>query len=506
MTGLGELAPRALARLGDHDFAASDGVTHRLADLTQRAARLASGLRGLGVRPGDRVGVVMTNSVDVVLAYLAIWHAGAAAMPVVPAVTPAELAHVLRDSEATVVLATAASIALVRAAATGLDVAVVVADETPGPDEHLLADLVETAALGLVPRAATDLAALLYTGGTTGRAKGVMLSHGNLLAMAAARQRVVEQAGTTGVLLPLPISHVFGLINVVSRLFASRPGTMHLMGRFTAQAFVEQVERDRIEASAVVPSMLQLLLELDLERHDLRSLSYVTSGGAPLAPSTRAEFERRVPTARVCDGYGCTEVTSTATMNPPDARRDGTVGLPLEGVQLRVVDAEGAVLGVGVDGEVCVRSPGVMLGYWQDEPATRATVVDGWLRTGDIGHLDADGYLSVVDRTKDLIIRGGFNVYPRDVEDALLAHPAVSAAAVVGRPDPVLGEEVVAFVELSGPVSADELVAFAATRLAKTKRPREVRVVDRVPLTSIGKTDRKAARLLLEQIAPAASR
>ena len=491
---LGELAGLALNRVGDHDFVVADGVTHRLSELVDRAARVAGGLRALGVGPGDRVGVVMTNSADVVLAYLATWHLGAAAMPLIPAVTPAELAHVLRDSGARVVVASTASAPLVQAAADGLDVRVVVAG---GTGDDALDRLAEAAAVALVPSGDDDLAALLYTGGTTGRAKGVVLSHANLSSTAAARQRVVEQAGTTSVLVPLPMSHVFGLINVVSRLHVSQPGALHLMGRFDPAGWVAQVVAHQIQASAVVPSMLQMLLGQPLEEHDLSSLTYVTSGGAPLAPSIRAAFEERVPTARVCDGYGCTEVTSTATMNPPDGRRDGTVGLPIGGVTLQVVGPLGEPLPAGQDGEVCVRSPGVMQGYWQDPAATAEVLTDGWLRTGDVGHLDSDGYLTVVDRTKDLIIRGGFNVYPRDVEDALLEHPAVTAAAVVGRPDEVLGEEVVAFVELAAPTSAEELLAFAAERLAKTKRPREVRVVERVPLTSVGKTDRKAARALL---------
>jgi long-chain acyl-CoA synthetase len=398
-------------------------------------------------------------------------------------VSPPELRHVLTDSEAVAVLASPSSQALVEEAAGGLPVQVLA-----------VPDLAAGRPLPPVARADDELAALLYTGGTTGRAKGVMLSQRNLWTTAQARQHVVEQAGTTSVLVPLPMSHVFGLINAVSRLHASRPGTLHLMGRFDAAGWVRAVERHRITASALVPSMLQLLLAQPLEDADLSSLTFVTSGGAPLALAVRQEFERRVPSARVCDGYGCTEITSTATMNPPDARRDDSVGTALPGVRLRIEDPSGAELPPGADGEVCVASPGVMVGYWRDPEATAAVVRDGWLHTGDIGHVDADGYLTIVDRMKDLIIRGGFNVYPRDVEDVLLAHPSVVAAAVVGRPDPVLGEEVVAYVEVSEPADSDELLAFAAGRLAKTKHPRELHVVDRVPLTSVGKVDRKEVR------------
>ncbi|MCU1674092.1 MAG: putative acyl-CoA synthetase [Frankiales bacterium] len=470
---LGDLADRALERLGDHVFVAQGDARSLLSEVVDRAGRVAGGLRGSGVAPGDRVGVVMTNSPDVLVAYLAIWRAGAVAMPVIPAVTAAELEHVLRDSEARVVLCSPASEDLVASAGA--------AEVVPSLD-RLLED-----AAPVVARGDDELAALLYTGGTTGRAKGVMLTHRNLDQTARARAQVVATAGTSDVLVPLPMSHVFGLINAVSRLHVPTPGTLHLQGRFDAAEWVRIVARERVEASAVVPSMLQLLLGQPLENADLSSLTYITSGGAPLALAVRQEVERRIPTARVCDGYGCTEVCSTATMNPPDARRDDSVGTPLPGVRLRIA----------ADGEVLVSSPGVMAGYWRDPEATADAVQDGWLRTGDVGRLDEDGYLYVVDRIKDLIIRGGFNVYPRDVEDALLEHPAVLAAAVVGRPDPVLGEEVVAYVQLGAPASPAELLAFAAERLAATKRPRELHVVDRVPLTSVGKTDRKAVRLLL---------
>jgi long-chain acyl-CoA synthetase len=327
----------------------------------------------------------------------------------------------------------------------------------------------------------------------------VVLSHGGLAAVAAARAEVLSESGAVDLLLPLPLSHVYGLLNAVTRSSMAAPGFVALQRRFDAQEWLELAERRRPQASALVPSMLQLLLRTDLEAADLSSLRHVTTGGAPLAVAVREEFERRVPGVRVCDGYGCTEVTSTATMNPWSAPRSGSVGLPVPGVELRVVDELGEPVPTGVDGEVCVRSPGVMTGYWRSPEATAEAVRDGWLHTGDVGHLDEDGYLYVVDRLKDLIIRGGFNVYPRDVEDVLLAHPAVAQAAVVGRPDEVLGEEVVAFVAVSDDAADDEeltetLVAWCRERLGRHKHPREVRIVPAVPLTSVGKTDRKALR------------
>ncbi|MBC7374699.1 MAG: AMP-binding protein, partial [Frankiales bacterium] len=464
--GLGALAEQSLARLGDHRSLEFEGGWHSAAEQHELAVRLAGGLAWLGVGVGDRVVVCMTNCPEVLLSYAALWRLGAVPTPVISAVTPVELAHVLTDSGARVAIASAASLALVTEAARGLQVQVVLADLEllPGADV-LLADLLTGGGGALVSRADDDLAALLYTGGTTGRAKGVMLGHGGLRDIAAARAQVFSRSGAVDLLLALPLSHVYGLLNAVTRLQMTEPGVVILQRRFDAAQWLELAATRRPQAGALVPSMLQLLLRQDLEAADLSSLRYLTTGGAPLSVAVREQVERRVPGVRVCDGYGCTEVTSTATMNPYDAPRSGSVGLPLPGVEVRVVDELGEMLGVGIDGEVCVRSAGVMQGYWRDPSATAAAVRDGWMYTGDVGHLDADGYLYVVDRIKDLIIRGGFNVYPRDVEDVLLSHPAVATAAVVGRPDPVLGEEVVAYVSLSEDASVEELIAWCQARL-----------------------------------------
>ena len=494
---LAVLAERSLDRLGDHRSLVFEGAWHTAGELHARAERLAAGLVGTGVRPGDRVVVCMTNCPEVLLAYAALWRAGAVPTPVIAAVTPVELRHVLVDAGAVLVVASEGSLALVAAAVQGLCVRVLLTgpELLPGAD-LLLEDLAAGGAGPVVPRGDDDLAALLYTGGTTGRAKGVMLSHGGLREIATARAQVFARSGAVDLLLALPLSHVYGLLNAVTRMQLPGPGFVALQRRFDASQWLALATEHRPQAAALVPSMLQLLLREPLEQTDLSALRYVTTGGAPLPVAVREQFERRVPGARVCDGYGCTEVTSTATMNPYDAPRSGSVGPALPGVELRVVDELGEPLPAGADGEVCVRSAGVMQGYWRDPEATAAAVRDGWMHTGDVGRIDADGYLYVVDRLKDLIIRGGFNVYPRDVEDVLLAHPSVAAAAVVGRPDALLGEEVVAYAALSGPATPQELLHWCQDHLGRHKRPREVHVVASVPLTSVGKTDRKALRRL----------
>jgi long-chain acyl-CoA synthetase len=240
--------------------------------------------------------------------------------------------------------------------------------------------------------------------------------------------------------------------------------------------------------------MLQLLLAQPLEEYDLSELRYVVSGAAPLPPEVAAAFERRVPGVELREGYGLSESTAIVSGNPPGRVRRGSVGVPVPGVEVRIDAPPGGV------GEICVRSPTVMAGYWDAPEATAETVRDRWLHTGDLGRLDEDGYLYIVDRAKDLIIRGGFNVFPRDVEEALLEHPEVASAAVVGRPDEAHGEEVVAFV--TGDVAPDELVAFAKRRIGGYKYPREVHVVDALPLTPIGKIDRKALRARVGAVNP----
>jgi long-chain acyl-CoA synthetase len=245
----------------------------------------------------------------------------------------------------------------------------------------------------------------------------------------------------------------------------------------------------------MVPSMLAMLLAQPVEEFDLSELRYLSSGAAPLPAALRLEVERRIPSVSVMEGYGCTETAGIISATPPGRYQPGTVGVPVPGVEVRIVSLTGEPLPAGQDGEIVVRGPNVMAGYWRE---TAPSVEDGWFPTGDIGRLGADGYLSIVDRKKDLIIRGGYNVYPRDIEDVLIAHPAVAAAAVVGRSDERLGEEVVAFVALrpGSAATVADLLAYAKANLAATKYPRDIRIVDAIPLTSVGKVDRKKVRAI----------
>jgi long-chain acyl-CoA synthetase len=510
---LAELAEAARERLGDHPSLYYEGVTCHSGELFDRATRVATGLRELGVRPGDRVAVLMANCPEVGITYQAIWRAGAAVTPIIFLVTATELAYLLRASGAVAVVTTAELLPKAAEAAAGLAIPLVVL----GPDGAgaaggasgaggasdagaagpSLVDYRELAAAepgGIVNRSPGDLAALLFTGGTTGRSKGVPLSHANLRHAGWSSRQQSHLPGVDRAIIALPLSHSYGILVTVGALHAQEPGFVVLQRWFDPARWLAQTVEHRVQVTAVVPSMIAALLAQPLEEHDLSRLQHVFCGAAPLAPTLATEFERRVPSVQVLEGYGLTESGGIACASPPGRGRRGCVGLPVPGVEIRIADSGGGEVPVGTDGEILIRGTNVMAGYWLDDVATAGAVTDGWLHTGDIGHLDADGYLVVVDRTKDLIIRGGYNIYPRDVEDVLLQHPAVTGAAVVGRPDARLGEEVVAFVTADPATTPDALIQFTRERLAAHKYPREIRLIDAIPLTPIGKVDRKRLR------------
>ena len=501
---LARLAEAAFERRGDYKSLLFEDRWHRSAELFQRSARIAGGFAAVGVAPGERVVVSMANRPEVSVVYQALWRAGAVVTPATFLLPAEDLRHVIADSGACGVITTSEFVDKVREAVAGLPgVRFVVSTDGLSDGEGDGEDLIELSALEqsdplpIVARDNDDLAALLYTGGTTGRAKGVMLSHANLYFSGQAVQRASHVAGIARSLMTLPLSHSYGILVTISAMHSPELPVTVLLRWFDPAAFLEHVERQGVETSAVVPSMIHLLLAQPLERHDLSSLAYLGCGAAPLAPKAAEEIERRIPSVTVRQGYGLTETAALISTNPAGHEKPGSVGLPIPGAEVRIVDDQDLALPVGEAGEICCRSPAVMRGYWGAPEATAEAVRDGWLHTGDIGYLDDDGYLFIVDRKKDLIIRGGFNVYPRDVEDALLEHPGVAAAGVVGRPDERHGEEVVAFVSLNAPgdgVSPDELVAWARERIGGYKYPREVHIIDSVPLTPVGKLDRKALR------------
>ena len=456
------------------------------------AGSLARVLDGYGVRRGDRVLVMMPNSPELAAAFQASWTLGAVILPVIPQWTAGEVAHILRVAEPEVALT-------VPALASRLDQANVEAKAlkrllTFGECE--VAGSVDiSAALKSAPPVETpvdsepsDLAILLYTSGTTGAPKGVMLTHENIAGAweSAFRQNPDLERGM--MLNALPLTHVYG---VLAQNMANRWGwSTVLMRQFDPVHALEAIERFQVRYLPAVPTMLMYLLyHPERERHNLKSLSRIISGGAALPEPLRQGLERALH-CRVEQGYGLSESASVASgyeLTKP--YRPGSVGVACPGVDIRILDDQDHPLPCGRNGEICLRGPNIMAGYWRDPAATREVLKDGWLHTGDIGYLDENGYLYITDRKKDLIIKGGENISPREIEDVLYRHPAVAEAAVVGVPDSVYGENICAVLQLRAGVaaSAEELQMYVGQFVTKFKVPSRVIFQPLLPKNVVGK-------------------
>jgi long-chain acyl-CoA synthetase len=508
-TSLQRLAEQSWDRIGSGSLLYYEDECWTGEQLAERVRRVAGGLVEAGLCPGERVVVCMANCPEVGITYAAIWRTGAVATPVLFLLSEDELRFVLSDSGAALVVTTPEFLPKVTAAATSLNSvrAIVVVDEPtpemamalPGPPLLPFAELEVAPQARMADSDPSGLAALLYTGGTTGRSKGVMLSHNALSAAAWAATATSYDESLSAALLPLPLSHVYGLMVSVMSLHSPGPGTSVLMRWFDPVAWLELAQQHRINVSPLVPSMLQMLLQQPIEEYDLSPLARLTSGSAPLSTQVVEDFRKRLPHVEIAEGYGCTETAAIISTSPLGQVRQGSVGKPAPGVEVHIERPDGTAAAPGEEGEICVRGVVLMSGYWNAEEETEHALRGGWLHTGDVGRLDEDGYLYIVDRIKDLIIRGGYNVFPRDVEDVLMRHPEVVGAAVVGRPDEKYGEEVVAFVQLreEAMVTPPDLIEFSRRRLSAVKYPREVRLIDAIPLTSVMKTDRKLLRAML---------
>ncbi len=447
------------------------------ADFRNRVHHAAGRLWEAGVRAGDVVAVKLPNRIELVIALFAAWRLGAAATPVNPGLTETEVAYQLADSGARVVVALDSP-----AGATVI-----------GPDE--LAQPCETAAQRCEPSDG-DLALLIYTSGTTGAPKGVELTHRNISSMAQAMVSAMGFTADAHSLLILPLFHVNGIVvGVLSPLSAGGQAT--IAGRFRPQTFFDIVERVRPTYFSAVPAIYAMLAALPADvTPDTSSVRFAVCGAAPMPVELIERFEKRFGIT-IVEGYGLSEATCASACNPVHGvRKTGTVGPALPGLTLGVMDLQGKLLGPGERGEVVVKGPTVMRGYLNRPQATESTIVDGWLHTGDIGFLDDDGYLTLVDRAKDMIIRGGENIYPKEIESVMYRCPGVHEAAVVGRPDPVYGEVPVAFVSFDGAsgASVDELREHLVANLAKYKLPVAISEVPELPKNPVGKIDKPALR------------
>jgi long-chain acyl-CoA synthetase len=453
-----ELLATAARQWRDRVFIVDDGRAWTFAEVDERARRAAGGLRARAVGDGDHVALMAGNSVDFVAAWFGVLLAGAAVVPVPTVSAPPEVADRVRRARCRLLV-----------------------------DDALVRELAASAPLAAAPNVRGDaIAQILFTSGTTGVAKGAAVTHESLATHTRNVALTVGLGADDVVLGALPLTHSFGC-RMVMLLALAVGARIVLMRRFDAAGALALLAAERVTFWPAVPTMLAAVCAP--ERSDAAapaSLQWVLSAGAPLADALCRRAEARLGCA-VRQGYGLTEASFSTIDAPPSPRVVGSVGRPVAGVEVRIAGG----------GEIEVRGPHRMRGYLDDEGATAAAIDgDGWLRTGDVGRLDEDGRLWVVDRTKDLVIRGGNNVYPSEVEAALAAHPAVADVAVVGRPDDYFGEEVVAIVVLRAGQAADvtTLDAFARARIASTKLPREYAFVASLPLGPSGKVLKRALR------------
>ena len=469
-----------------------DQVTS-FAELDLWSRGVAGFLAGRGVATGDRVGLVVPDVVEFAPLYYGILRLGAVVVPMSPLLEEPEVRHQLEDSGARLVVAWASSVDAVTTAARplGVVVLVLVPSGLPGLLEGSShPDGVET-------RDAVDTAVILYTSGTAGRPRGVELTHGHLLRSTEVVVNDVLQLTTEDVVLGgLPLFHSFG--QTAGLHAAVRAGAcLALLAGFAGDAALETVQDRRVTVMEGPPTMYAALLRHpDRAAYDLSRLRMCLTWGAPMPVEVLLGFEEAFE-CLVIEAYGLTETSPVTSFNRRGRRRVGSIGMPAAGVDLRVVDAAGREVDDGVPGEILVRGHHVMKGYWDRPTDTAATIVDGWLRTGDLGLRDEDGFFHVVDRIDDLIDRGGRTIFPREVEEVLHEHPDVVEAAVVGVPHPTLGQEVCAVVTLQPLATAteDQLRAFVKDKVAAHKCPRTIDVVDEIPRTATGKILKRAIRL-----------
>jgi long-chain acyl-CoA synthetase len=454
--------------------------------LDQGAQRAAGWLKELGVAAGDRVGVMLPNVPHFPVTYYGTLRLGGVVVPMNPLLKGREVEHYLKDSGAKVLFAwhDFAEAAQAGTDAAGAELILV----KPGEFEQELfkKDPFED----VVNRQGDDTAVLIYTSGTTGTPKGAVLTHDNLQSnLETIQSSLIELKPDDVVLGALPFFHSFGQTCALN-LSIKAGAMLTLIPRFDPDHALEIVERDKVTVFEGVPTMYVAMLGSDkADEVDTSSLRLCVSGGAAMPGEVLRAFEEKF-SATILEGYGLSETSPVASFNHPDRERKiGSIGTPIEGVEMKVVDDDGNDVAQGEPGEIVIKGPNVMRGYWNSEDATAETIKDGWFHTGDVATVDHEGYFFIVDRKKDLILRGGYNVYPREIEEVLYEHPAVAEVAVIGVPDGKLGEEVGAAVVLKQgqEASEEDLREYAKEKLASYKYPRRIWFLDELPKGPTGK-------------------
>jgi long-chain acyl-CoA synthetase len=478
-------------------FSEADGRVYTYAEFDAAAARAALMLAARGVKKGDAVSLLMPNSAEYVVAYFACFKLGALAGPVNSLLKSEEISYVVNDSEARALVVHSdflPKIESIRGELRGLGHVIVFDDEAQATAEFAGQALPE------VPIESDDEAIIIYTSGTTGKPKGCLLTHGNLVANARQIADWLDFTERDRLLTVMPLFHMNAVsVTTMTPLYAG--GATVVSPRFSASRFWQIISDYEVTSFGSVATMLQMLLSTypegvpaGLKTDQLR---FAMCGSAPVPAEVLRKFEETFD-CLVIEGYGLSESTCRSTFNPPDERRrPGSCGMAI-GNEMRVVDEEDRDVAPGELGEIVLRGPNILKGYYKNPEATERAFRGGWFHTGDVGYRDPEGFFYIVDRKSDMIIRGGENIYPREIDEVLYRHPAVASAAVIGVPDPLYGEEVAAFVVLKegAQASAEEVVNFCREHLADYKCPKSVRFVADIPKGPTGKLlKRELARL-----------
>jgi long-chain acyl-CoA synthetase len=474
-----------------------DELTLSYAQLDVLSRQVASLLAEHGVGAGDRIAIMLPNVHHFAAFYYGALRAGAVVVPMNPLLKDREVSYYLRDSGAKMIFVWHDFAAEAVAAAAQVGVDAIQIDRT-GFLDRLRALAPRD---GVVGRKPDDTAVILYTSGTTGQPKGAELTHANLAFNVDVTVRTLLHLDSSDVIFGgLPLFHVFGQTSALNAA-VSTGATLTLLPRFDPAKVLEVLVRDRVTVFQGVPTMYSAILNQPAAASlDVSALRVCVSGGSAMPVEVLQKFENRFG-CMVLEGYGLSETTSAACFNHRDrARAPGAVGTPIFGVQMRVADDRGKPVADGGIGEILVRGPNVMKGYWNKPDKTAEAIDDGWLRTGDVGRMDDQGNYFIVDRKKDMIIRGGYNVYPREIEEVFYEHADVAEAAVIGMPHPELGEEIGAAVALKPGATASpaDLRDFVKARVAAYKYPRHVRIVKALPKGATGKILKREINLTLE--------
>jgi long-chain acyl-CoA synthetase len=485
MTNLATILTESAGRDPEHVAIRLDDAALSYAALDGASAHIAGLLAAHDVGPGDRVGIMLPNVPYFPVCYFGVLRAGAIVVPMHVLLKRREVAFYLKDSGAKLLFAWHGFAEDAQAGADDAGVECVIV--TPGEFDHAVGSA--SPKTEVLDTDDSDTAVILYTSGTTGTPKGAELTHHNLRRNAQVARDLFSAGAEAVTLGALPLFHSFGQTCSMNAIMLAG-ATLTMIPRFDPAKALEIIQRDRVNIFMGVPTMYGALLHLsEREQYDTSTLRLCVSGGSALPVELLRSFEQAFG-CKILEGYGLSETSPVASFNHPDReRKPGSIGTPIAGVEMKVVDDEGNDLPQGEVGEIVIRGHNVMKGYWQRPDATDEAILDGWFHSGDMARVDEDGYFFIVDRKKDLIIRGGYNVYPREIEEVLYEHPAVREVAVLGIPHDEYGEEIAAAVTLKdgAQTTPDELRDFAKQRVAAYKYPRFIWFVDELPKGPTGK-------------------